>query len=90
MEYSVLRLCRNRAGFEAVPERRLGLDLGEVAGRVTKAGHEVVANAGVLLIVRFGAVEASVFESGKVLFKTKDETAAGEGMRRFREAMGWT
>lgn len=87
--YGVLALCRNRAGYEAAPERPLSLDLAAVADRLRGSGHEILGNAGVLLAVRVAGVDASVFESGKVLFKTRDAVQADLGMRAFRAAMGW-
>lgn len=88
--YRVLELCKNRAGHEAVPEQPVQLDLGDVETRLTRAGFESLANAGIILVVRWGAVEMSVFESGKLLFKTKDEKAARATQRAFVDAMGWT
>lgn len=87
--YRVLELCKNRAGHEAVPVGRLALDLGDVERRAVSAGFDSLANAGVILVLKWGGVEMSVFESGKLLFKTKDAKAAEATMRAFGEAMGW-
>lgn len=87
--YGVLALCRNRAGYEAAPRTPLALDLSDVEKRLAAAGHAVLGNAGILLAARIAGVEASVFESGKVLFKTRDAAKADDGMRAFRAAMGW-
>lgn len=87
--YSVLELCKNRAGYEAVPKQRLKLRLSDVEGMLTEAGFESLANAGILLVVRWEQVELSVFESGKLLFKTRDEGDARVAMAAFRGAMGW-
>ena len=88
-EYSVLELCRNRAGYEAVPRTRLKLQLRQVEKDLVDAGFEALANAGILLVVRWEDVELSVFESGKLLFKTRDEGQARVAMAAFRGAMGW-
>ncbi len=87
--YGMIRLCANRAGHEAVPERRLALDLADVEGRAVRFGFDALTNAGVILVLRWGTLEVSVFESGKLLFKTKEAASAEAGMRAFREAMGW-
>jgi TATA-box binding protein (TBP) (component of TFIID and TFIIIB) len=88
--YSVLELCKNRAGYEAMPKERLKLDLRDVERTLQDAGFEPLANAGILLVVRWESVELSVFESGKLLFKTRDEADARVAMAAFRGAMGWT
>ena len=88
-EYSVLELCRNRAGYEAVPRGKLRLRLHDVERELKEAGFEPLANAGILLVVRWEDVELSVFESGKLLFKTRDEEQARVAMAAFRGAMGW-
>ena len=89
MEYSVLELCKNRAGYEAVPRQKLKLDLRKLEGELKECGFEPLANAGILLVVRWEDVELSVFESGKLLFKTRDEGDARVAMAAFRGAMGW-
>ena len=88
-EYSVLELCRNRAGYEAVPRTRVKLQLRQVEKDLVDAGFEALANAGILLVVKWEDVELSVFESGKLLFKTRDEGQARVAMAAFRGAMGW-
>lgn len=89
-EYSVLELCRNRAGYEAVPKRKLKLRLHDVEKDLKEAGFEPLANAGILLVVRWEEVELSVFESGKLLFKTREEDKARVAMAAFKGAMGWS
>ena len=88
-EYSVLELCKNRAGYEAVPKARMKLQLRQVEKDLVEAGFEALANAGILLVVKWEDVELSVFESGKLLFKTRDAGQARVAMAAFRGAMGW-
>lgn len=88
-EYSVLELCKNRAGYEAIPKARLRLQLRQVERDLVEAGFEALANAGILLVVKWEDVELSVFESGKLLFKTRDAEEARVAMAAFRGAMGW-
>ncbi len=85
----MLELCKNRAGYEAVPKARLKLHLDDVESTLTKAGFESLANAGILLVVRWEDVELSVFESGKLLFKTRELDSARVAMTAFHTAMGW-
>lgn len=88
-EYTVLELCKNRAGYEAVPREKLRLRLADVERDLASAGFEPLANAGILLVVKWEDVELSVFESGKLLFKTRDESKARVAMAAFRGAMRW-
>jgi len=88
-QYSVLELCKNRAGYEAIPREKMRLRLADVERDLKDAGFESLANAGILLVVRWESVEMSVFESGKLLFKTRDEGQARVAMAAFRGAMGW-
>ena len=90
VEYSVLELCKNRAGYEAFPRTRMKLDLRALEGELKQAGFEPLANAGILLVVRWETVELSIFESGKLLFKTREIDQARIAMAAFRGAMGWT
>ena len=89
-EYGLLELCKNRAGFEAIPRARLKLDLRKLEPALAEAGFQPLANAGILLVVKWDDVELSVFESGKLLFKTQDEDKARVAMAAFKGAMGWT
>jgi hypothetical protein len=72
----LLQPCKTTAAYEAIPERDLGLDLEAVEQRLHGAGWETLANAGVMLVIRRGADDASVFKSGKLLVKTRDATVA--------------
>lgn len=89
-EYSVLELCKNRAGYEAIPKQKLRLKLDDVERDLQAAGFEALANAGILLVVRWEDVELSVFESGKLLFKTRELENARVAMAAFKGAMGWS
>ncbi|HVL48634.1 MAG TPA: hypothetical protein VM889_08770 [Candidatus Thermoplasmatota archaeon] len=87
--YSVLELCRNRAGYEAVPEKRMRLDLARVQATLERSGFTTLANAGIILVAKVGPVEMSVFESGKILVKTPYEDHARRAQAEFMKAMGW-
>ena len=89
-DYTVLELCKNRAGYEAVPRQKLKLKLHDVERDLVSAGFEPLANANILLVVKWEDVELSVFESGKLLFKTRDEAKARVAMAAFKGAMGWS
>ncbi|MHB8606219.1 MAG: hypothetical protein ACYDCK_13295 [Thermoplasmatota archaeon] len=88
-QYAVLELCKNRAGYEAIPEARMSLDLTDVERRLQLGGFEPLVNARVILVAKWGRVEVSVFESGKLLFKTREKDDAEAVMHALVKAMGW-
>lgn len=65
MEFLAVKPCRYDA-FEAVPKGRVSLDLDECESRLAKSGYEVLANPGVMLVVRKG-VEITVYPRGRLL-----------------------
>lgn len=72
----LLQPCKTTAAFEAIPDSDLRLDLEAVEQRLHAAGWRTLANAGVMLVIRRGTDDASVFKSGKLLIKTRDATVA--------------
>lgn len=89
MRHKPLELCRNRAGYETEPLAPMKVDLDDLEKRAPAAGLEPLVNAGVILVLKAGRVEFSVFDSGKLLFKTQRVEDAEEAMRAFYGAMGW-
>jgi len=73
--YTQLRLCSAGGGFEAVPVRRLALDLRRVRAEL-EARAAAVVDARVMLIVTVEGVEATISRAGRLLFKTGDSEAA--------------
>ena len=86
----MLELCKNRAGYEAIPKKKLKLRLHDVERDLKEAGFEPLANASIILVVKWEDVELSVFESGKLLFKTRDEEKARVAMAALKGALGWS
>lgn len=73
--YRQLELCSGGGGFEAVPTRKLYLDLHRIRAALEAAGVAIV-DARVVLIASM-EVEVTVSRGGRLLFKTRDpETAA--------------
>lgn len=87
--YAPLELCRNKAGYETEPLEPVALDLADVEKRAPAAGLEPLVNAGVILVLKAGRVELSLFEKGKMLFKTRDRAEAEEARRAVFELLGW-
>lgn len=71
----LLRPCKNTAAFEAIPDERRKLDLKALQAALAEDGWALVADAGVMLIMRRD-IEVSVYYSGKMLLKTLDPEAA--------------
>lgn len=86
MRYRQLRLCSDRGGYEAVPDRPVPIDLGPVRRAFEKAGVAVV-DARVLLIVGTDP-EVTISRSGRLLFKTRDREAAVRAFERVRSLLG--
>lgn len=86
--YEDLHLCKNEAGYETAPREDLDLDLDEAEAALEDAGWTPRANAGMVLVVERDTVEVSVFDSGKFMFKTRDEAAAADALRDVRAALG--
>ncbi len=80
--YSVLRSCNSGQAYVARPDGEFSQDIHEIAERLCPSGHEVLTDAGVLLVIRSpDGIEYSLFKEGKVLVKTPDETVAWEVVR---------
>ncbi|MBI4393428.1 MAG: hypothetical protein HY556_06500 [Euryarchaeota archaeon] len=86
MGFYILEPCKTRAGFEAIPENKLAWDLGKAEAALAAAGIPTIANAGVILVVDAGC-EVSLFESGKLLFKTPNRALAEESMNAVLDVM---
>ncbi len=74
MEFLAVKPCRYDA-FEAVPKGKVSLDLDDCESRLKGSGYEVLANPGVMLVVRKG-VEITVYPHGRLLMhpvKDRDE-----------------
>ena len=89
MPWGPFELCKNRAGYESEPEPRLALDLDALERELPAKGLEPLANAGVILVVRTADnVEVSIFESGKLLVKSRDLARAEAAFRAVAAAIG--
>lgn len=73
---TLLRPCSTSAGFTATPEPPRRTDMVRLKKAVVAAGYAIVVDARIILIVRKGGVESSLYDDGKVLLKTTDRAAA--------------
>lgn len=76
----LIRPCKTSAAYEAIPERDLHVDLPALEDRLRELGWTSVANAGIMLVVR-KRLEATIFQSGKLLIKTQAQPEAEEVWR---------
>jgi hypothetical protein len=82
--YSPLRLCSNRAAYEAIPSPRLKLDLVRLGERLHAEGVPVI-DARVMLIA--GAKqEITIARDGRVLIRSK---TLAEAAAAFDRVLGW-
>lgn len=72
----LIQPCRTSAAYEVIPERRLRLDITALEKNVQAGGWEVLVNGGIILVVRKGKDDASIFNDGKVLIKTQERAVA--------------
>jgi hypothetical protein len=82
--YSPLRLCSNRAAYEAIPNPRLRLDLARLGERLHAQGVPVI-DARVMLIA--GAKqEITIARDGRVLIRSP---TLSEAAVAFDRVMAW-
>ena len=86
MTYYLLKPCRTATAFISTLKRPKHVDLSDAANRLRLRGW-TVSDVKVMLIVD-GEPELTIYESGKVLVKTDDETEARAAIDRVYEAIG--
>ncbi|MBU1158725.1 MAG: hypothetical protein KKE24_05245 [Candidatus Thermoplasmatota archaeon] len=75
LEFLAVKPCKFDA-YEAVPKMKLDLDLNDCEMRLSRAGYEIVSNAGVMLTVRKNGLETTVYPHGRLLMhpiKNRDD-----------------
>lgn len=80
---ALLRPCSTSAGFMATPEQKRRVDMARLKEELTADGFDIVLDARILLLVRKGT-ESTVYDTGKVLLKTKDRAEAEAGYAALR------
>jgi hypothetical protein len=70
-----IRPCTSGRSLEAIPSPPLRLDIDALEQRLEGAGWQPKVNATVLLIVA-KEHEATIYQTGKVIFKSRDEAVA--------------
>lgn len=72
----LFRPCATTAAYEALPEHDLALDMPKLRAELETDGWRIVADAGVLLVVQRDRDDVSVFQSGKLMIKTREDAEA--------------
>ena len=75
MSFYLLKPCRGKAAFEAVPKERVRLDMEKGKTDLEAHGY-VVTDAGVMLVAVKGKLHASIYPSGKLLIHTSSRESA--------------
>jgi hypothetical protein len=87
LEFMAVKPCKFDA-YEAVPKKRIDLDLVRCEGILAGRGYEILANPGVMLVVRKG-IEMTLYPGGRLLMHpVKDKTEAGRRARELYEDLG--
>ena len=89
MTCDMLKPCRLSAALISNPRGKKTLDLDKAARKLEKKGYTIRIKTERILIVRNeNGLETSIYPSGKLLFKTRDEKIAREECRRIRAIIG--
>ena len=76
MEFLAIKPCRHDA-YEAVPKRKIALDLDEAERVLAAKGYEILANAKVMLVVKKDH-EITVYPHGRLLIHPVKDRAVAE------------
>lgn len=87
MIFKEIRRCRTKGALEVIPETPLELRLDKVEEILPHARFEIIANAGVLLVVqRDDLTQTTLWQDGHMLVKTLDPREAHKSASRVFEA----
>ncbi|UCF08352.1 MAG: hypothetical protein JSW28_01285 [Thermoplasmata archaeon] len=87
MSYYLLRPCKGKAAFEAVPRFEVQIDINS-AKVVMKANGYKVVDAGIMLVLAKGEAEVSLYPSGKLLIKAVSGKEASEEANKIYGLLG--
>ena len=87
LEFLAVKPCKYDA-YEAVPKRRVSLDLDECERVLEEKGYEILSNPKVMLVVRKGH-EITIYPRGRLLMHpVKDRDEAEKLARELYKALG--
>lgn len=77
MSFYLLKPCRGKAAFEAIPKEKVQLDMQKFKTNLEARDYEVT-DAGVMLVAVKGKLQVSIYPSGKLLIHTGSRVNALE------------
>lgn len=77
MSFYLIKPCRGKAAFEAIPKVEVQIDLKKGLADLRGYGYEVT-DAGVMLVAVKGELQVSIYPSGKLLIQTTSREEASE------------
>jgi hypothetical protein len=80
LEFLAVKPCKYDA-FEAVPKRKVVLNLDDVEALLTKSGYEILSNPKVMLVVRKDA-EITIYPGGRLLMHPVREREQAEKLAK--------
>ncbi|MCU0853248.1 MAG: hypothetical protein MUC90_08375 [Thermoplasmata archaeon] len=87
LEFMAVKPCRFDA-YEAVPKKRVDLDLARCEEILAGRGYEILANPGVMLVVKKD-IEMTLYPGGRLLMHpVKDKAEAGRLAMELYEDLG--
>ncbi|OGS56684.1 MAG: hypothetical protein A3K60_02300 [Euryarchaeota archaeon RBG_19FT_COMBO_56_21] len=87
MEFLAVKPCRHDA-YEAIPKKKVSLDLDEAEKVLRAMGYEILANPRVMLVVKKGH-EITVYPHGRLLMHpVKDRGTAERIAQELYSALG--
>lgn len=75
VSFYLLKPCRGKAAFEAVPKDGCRLDMDKGANLLRAHGYDVT-DAKVMLVAAKGGLKVSIYPSGKLIIQTGSEEMA--------------
>ncbi len=73
-----IKPCKTKAVYNAIPDKKLRLDLDDCIKRLEVSGYKTIFNANAILIIKKD-IETSIYPDGKLILKCDDfETARKE------------
>jgi len=60
----IIRKCATKGAFEVIPEKNMKIDLGKI-----KKIFEVIVDMPMLLLIKIGNSEATVYKTGKLIIR---------------------
>lgn len=87
MSYYLLRPCKGKAAFEAIPKINIVVDIKDSIDKLIMKGYDVL-DAGVMLVAKKEDLEVTIFPSGKLLVKTSSREKALEETNVIYDTLG--